>query len=380
MLSTTNGQPVATYDFDLHGIVGIRLLNATQRDSAAVAAQLGPIKATLQRTPDITIRFVDHLPLTSTIRYLGVEEAAYTDDAFLVLRGKHKVRVMVQIPFARIGERCEIICERGAPAVPLLIPILNLTALNKGVLPLHAAAFRYNGQGVLVTGWSKGGKTETLLAFAANGAEYIGDEWVYISADGKQMSGIPEPVRVWDWHLDTLPHYWTKLKQGERARLRTLQWMVGTLEQVGGNGLGKRVAPVKLMKRMTPLLKQQLHVNLPPHKLFGQKIHTGVSSLDKLFFVGSHEAPEVTVQPVDPQLVAKRMVFSLQEERSDLMAYYYMFRFAFPDQSNPLIEGAEERQRHLLTRLLAGKDAYELYHPYPMALPQLFDAISPLLF
>lgn len=379
MHSTTNGQPVAAYDFDLHGIVGIRLLNATARDIAAVTAQLGPIKATLQRPPDITIRFVDHLPINSTIRYLGVEEAAYTDDAFLVLRGKHKARVLVQIPFARIGEPCEIVCERGAPAVPLLIPILNLTALNKGVLPLHAAAFRYNGQGVLVTGWSKGGKTETLLAFAANGAEYIGDEWVYISADGKQMSGIPEPVRVWDWHFDTLPHYWTKLKQGERARLRSLQWMVGTLEQVGSNGVSKRVAPVKLMKRMTPLLKQQLHVNLSPHKLFGQKIHTGVSTLDKIFFVGSHEAPEVTVQPVDPQLVAKRMVFSLQEERSDLMAYYYMFRFAFPDQCNPLIEQAEERQRHLLTRLLAGKDAYELYHPYPMALPDLFHAISPLL-
>lgn len=377
MLSTTNGHPVAQHDYDLHGIVGIRLLNATSHDIAAVTRQLGPIEAPLQRPPDITIRFVDQLPINATLHYLGVEDAAYTNEAFFVRRGKHKTRVMVQIPFAQVGDTCEIVCERGAPAVPLLIPILNLTALNKGVLPLHAAAFRYNGLGVLVTGWSKGGKTETLLAFAANGAEYIGDEWVYISPDGQRMSGIPEPVRVWDWHLDTMPQYWTRLKQSERARLRTLKWMVNTIEQF--DGAGKQVAPVKVMQRMAPLLKQQLHVNLPPQKLFGQKISTGVSSLDKLFFVGSHASPAVTVQPVDPQVIAQRMVFSLQEERSDFMSYYYKFRFAFPAASNPVIEQAEERQRHLLTQLLAGKDAYELYHPYPVALPLLFDAVKPLL-
>ncbi|MBX3011395.1 MAG: hypothetical protein KF832_07795 [Caldilineaceae bacterium] len=369
----------SAFDFDLHGIVGIRLLHANAQDRAAVARQLGPIQMPLQRTPDIIIRFVDRLPLASPLHYLGVNEAAFTQDAFFVLRGKHKAQVMVQIPFATIGQPCEILCEHGAPAVPLLIPILNLTALNKGVLPLHAAAFRYNGLGVLVTGWSKGGKTESLLAFAANGAEYIGDEWVYISHDGQHMSGIPEPVRVWDWHLETLPHYRTRLKSSERTRLRTLKFMINALEQVDGKGAGRQVAPLKLMQRMTPLLKQQLHVNLAPQKLFGQKIHSGVSQLDKLFFVGSHAASAVTVRPVDPQVIAQRMVFSLQEERMDLQSYYHMFRFAFPAERNELIEAAEERQRALLLQLLAGKEAYELYHPYPVALPRLFEAMSPLL-
>jgi len=379
MSSITNSQAVASHDYDLHGIVGIRLLNATAQDIAAVTRQVGPIAKPLQREPDITIRFVDQLPLSSQLHYLGVNDTAYTDDAFFVLRGKHKARVMVQIPFAQIGESCEIVCERGAPAVPLLIPILNLTALNKGVLPLHAAAFRYNDVGVLVTGWSKGGKTETLLAFAANGAEYIGDEWVYISPDGQRMWGIPEPVRVWDWHLADLPQYWKRIKRSERTRLHTIKFMVNTLEKLDNNGTTSKAAPVKLMNRMTPLLKQQLHVNLAPQKLFGQKISVGASSLDKLFFVGSHEGPEVTVQPVDPQLVAQRMVFSLQEERADFMSYYYKFRFAFPNAHNPVVEQAEERQRALLMQLLAGKDAYELYHPYPVSIPLLFDAVSPLL-
>src|SRR5918997_82180 len=118
--------PAGHADFDLHGIVGIRLVGASPGDERAVADQLGPIRTPgLDREPDIVIRFV------------------------------------------------------------------NLTALAKGALPLHAAAFTYRGTGVVVTGWAKGGKTETLLGFMAAGAEYVGDEWVYLDANGRHVHGIP---------------------------------------------------------------------------------------------------------------------------------------------------------------------------------------------
>jgi hypothetical protein len=104
-----------------------------------------------------------------------VDDAGFTQDAFLILRSKHKTPAKVQIPMDQIGLQCEIVCERGLSAVPLLIPIINLTALHKGCLPLHAAGFVYNDVGALIAGWSKGGKTEALLAFMAQGARYVGD-------------------------------------------------------------------------------------------------------------------------------------------------------------------------------------------------------------
>jgi hypothetical protein len=85
------------------------------------------------------------------------------------------------------------------------------------------------------------------------------------------------------------------------------------------------------------------------------------------------------VQPIDPQEIARRMVFSLQYERRELMSYYMMYRFAFPEARNALIEQAEELQRAMLTRALAGKDAYAVHHPYPVPIPALFDTIGPLL-
>ncbi|MCB9149064.1 MAG: hypothetical protein H6641_09910 [Caldilineaceae bacterium] len=362
--------------FDLHGIVGIRLLNADAKDAAAVNRQLGPIRGQLDRDPDITIRFVDILPTTSRLRYLGVNEAAFTDDAFLILKGKHKAYVKVQIPFDQVGGPCEILCERGAPAVPLLIPIINLTALAKGILPLHAAAFRYNETGVLVTGWSKGGKTETLLAFASRGAQYVGDEWIYITPDGKRMHGIPEPVRLWDWHLKSLPEYWPQLSTSERVRLRTLRLMLSGVDKMAN---AKSGAPARFMQRVQPLLKSQQHVNLPPQTLFNQMPEQLSCTLDKVLFVASHEAPDITVQPVDPQVIAQRMVFSLEEERMDFLSYYHKFRFAFPDRPNRLLEQTENIQRTLLSRMLADKEAYEVYHPYPFEIPALYDAVSAVI-
>ena len=377
-MTNTNGvNPHSTADFDLHGIAGIRLIDAAPGDVEAVTRQLGPIRAQLSQEPDLVIRFVDRLPLSSSIRYLGVDDAGFTDDAFLVLRSKHKVRAKVQIPLAQVGvQPCEIVCERGLPAVPLLIPILNLIALSKGVLPMHASAFRYQGQGILATGWSKGGKTETLLAFMAKGAEYVGDEWVYVSRNGRRMYGIPEPIRVWDWHLHDLPQTRARIGRKEQMRLRMLKFMAHSIETAAVPQIGN---PAKYMRRLTPLIKQQLHVDVAPQKLFDQKVGPLAADLDKVLFVASHDSPEVTVEPIDPQEVARRMVFSLQAERLDFMAYYLKFRFAFPEARNELIEQAEERQRDLLVHMLAGVDTYALYHPYPVSIPSLYDAVLPYL-
>jgi hypothetical protein len=132
--------PSTAVDYDLHGLAGVRLIDATPRDRAVVDAQLGPIAAPLAREPDITIRFVDRIPLSGPMRLLGVDDVGYTDDTFLVLRARHKTRARVAIPFDKVGCACEIVCERGLPAVPLLISILNLTVLAKGGLPMHASA------------------------------------------------------------------------------------------------------------------------------------------------------------------------------------------------------------------------------------------------
>ncbi len=365
-------------DFDLHGIVRIRLVDATLRDADAVRRQLGPIEAPFEGEPDIVIRFVDELSSSPRMRYLDFGDVAFTDDAFYILRGKHKSRTKVKIPFQDIGKQCEIVCEHGLTAVPHLIDIINTTALGNGFLPIHASAFNYGDVGILVTGWAKGGKTETLLAFMTNGAEYVGDEWVYLSPDGERMAGIPVPIRVWDWHLDDLPVYRKMLDRRDRRRLRILRALVRATEKGFNISKSRKGFLSKLMIRITPLLKRQMFVNWRPEKLFETSAVSMKGSPDKVFFVGSHVSSDVIVTPMDPLDVAKRVYFSMQGERDDFVAIYQRYRFAFPDQPNELIENAEQLQHEYLMQALSGKEAYSVFHPYPAPIPELFEAISPL--
>jgi hypothetical protein len=340
-----------------------------------VARQLGPLRRRLGREPDLVIRFVDRIELASPLRHLGVDEAGFTPDAFLVLRSRHGAKARVKIPFEHVGGRCEIVCESGLPAVPLLIPVINLTALARGVAPLHASAFLHRGAGVLVTGWSKGGKTEALLAFTARGAEYLGDEWIYLDPDAGRMHGIPQPIRLWDWHLRQSPQYRRRIRPSDRTRLAALR-----VARALGRSLtaGARSTPGRVLERVQAIVQRQTYVDVDPGRLFG---HGGALAgpIGRVFLLVSSESPGIKVEPVDPMEVADRMVYSVRYELAPFLSYYCMFRFAFPEASNDRIDDVEHRLRALLRRGLAGRPAHAVYHPYPLSLAALFDAMDPLI-
>ena len=126
-------------DYDIHGLVGIRLLNPSASDADAVQRQLGPPQASLDREPDIVVRFEKNLS-TARIRYVEVNESGVTEDGFFVLQSGRRP-AKVRIAFEQIGEHCEIVCESGLESVPLLTEIINLTVLKQKCVPLHASAF-----------------------------------------------------------------------------------------------------------------------------------------------------------------------------------------------------------------------------------------------
>jgi hypothetical protein len=353
-------------DYNLHGLAGVRLIDAAPGDVAAVDRQLGPIRGELDREPDLIIRFVDHLELRGPVTLLGLHEAGFTDDAFLILRSKHKSPARVQLPLERIGTPgAEITCERGLPAIPLLVACLNLTVLGRGALPLHAAAFRHRERGAVVTGWSKGGKTEALLAFMAHGAEYVGDEWIYIEPDGSTVHGIPEPIRIWDWNLRQLPDVQARVDRADRLRLRALE--TGTTLARGRRG-----------RRIGALVERQRHVDIAPEQIFERGAVRLSTSFDRLFLVASREDPATIAREVAPDEVARRMAASLEYEREPLRVAYGQFRFAFPDRRNTLLETAAERELDLLQQVFAGKPAFAIDHPYPVDLAALYRAMEPL--
>ncbi len=367
-----------TVDFDLHGLARIRLVDATAKDISTVARQVGPIQAPVAGDADITIRFVDDVPVNGTLRIVGLDQGGYTDDSFLVLRSKHKAQGRVRVPLDEIGGRFEVLCERGAAAVPQLIPILNLTVLARGALPLHASAFVIDGIGVAACGWSKGGKTETLLSFMRQGAQYVGDEWVYVTADGKWLHGIPEPIRLWDWHLSQIPEYRGHVSRKDRMKLSTIGAVASVHRGLPRNAR-RRVPGVHAFDRVMTLLEGQRHVDPPAEQLFGRDRWVEKAPFDRLVFLGNAKVDGIRVEPVDPLDVAERMTFSHVHHRLGFLDYYWQYRFAFPDRPNWIVDEIETIERELLRTVFAGKTAFEVLHSHPVDIPDLFDAIRPHL-
>ena len=365
-------------DFDVHGVVGVRLLAAGAAEIAAVERQLGPIQGTLEREPDIVIRFAAELEMGESPRFVGLD-ALFDEAALYLLRGKHKTRVRVAIPFDAVGGRCEIRAERGLAAIPLLVAIVNATALARGVLPLHASAFEYRGVGVLTTGWSKGGKTESLLGFMERGARYIGDEWVHLADEGRHMYGLREPVRVWSWHLGDLPRIRARLRRSDRLRIGAMAAAAEQLGRLAGRATGRGSPLSRAAARLEPLVRQQSGLDRAPAALFGSAALAGSGRPDVVLLVGSHDAPDIRVTRIDPGEVARRMLHSLETEREPFLACYRRFRFAFPDRASESVERAAETQRELLQKMLEGKPTWSVDHPYPVSIDALCDAIEPIL-
>jgi len=366
--------PAGSVDFDLHGIVGIRVLDARPADVATLTRQLGPLAAPLAGEPDITVRFVDELPEPRRLTYAGLDAAAAGDD-FYVLSGKDGRAARTLLPVADVGGRCDVVCERRAGHVPHLLALINLTALTKGVLPLHASAFTYRGAGVLVTGWAKGGKTETLLAFAARGAHYVGDEWVYLTPDGG-MHGVPEPIRLWHWHVDQLPELRTTLPAATRARLGLLPSAASSATALGNRLPGTAGS---VLRRAAPVLRRQAHVQVPPAQLFGADAVALHGHVDHVVLVASHDRDDVTIEPVTGASVADRMLASLEDERAPFLQLYRQFRFLFPGSRAAVVTDAVATERRLLHRLLDDRPAHLLRHPYPVLLDSLVPPIEGLL-
>lgn len=372
-------------EFDLHGIVGIRMENASLQDVHTVSGQLGLSPQPLRRPADIVLQMQPKNWCPSPMRLLGRDDAGFDEHGFYLLRGKHKSKCCLRIPLEHLGRPLEagpltLDCQSGVTAVPMLVAIVNATAVARGFLPLHAAAFRFEGQGVLVTGWSKGGKTESLLGFMQRGAEYVGDEWVYLAHDGQQMWGIPEPITVWDWHLQQLPEM--RRRTGWKRRVRLAGWKFLDRSLDHARQLGERLGPPSLARsipRIQPLIQKQLHVNLPPKTAFGQAFHRGPLRPETLFFVMNHDSPHTLVAKMNACEIAQRMTHSLVEERMDLLSLYQQYRFAFPEKRNPWLERWEETQRQLLLRTLASLQTWSVAHPYPVNIHAMTEAMVQVL-
>ena len=364
-------------DYDLYGIVGIRLINPSECDIKNLSKLYASFRSELKREPDITIEYKKNWQL-GDIFYLGLDEAGFNDDGFYIL-SSGRSPLKIKIPFEQIGNKCELVCEQGIGGIPLLNHIINLTFLKKKYLPIHASAFLYNDVGALVIGWSKGGKSEALFSFIKNGAEFVGDETVIISPDGKKMFGIPVPVSIWEWQFSEIQELMPPLSMQKKILFKGVH-LIDRVHRVSSKSVLKNNSITKMMRDALPALRRQLNIRINPEVIFEGKVHWAQVNMDRLVIIMSHNKDDITLDKCNTSEIADRMITSNLYELDSFNNYYSLFKFAFPGVKNDFLENVDMFYNELLPNAISGIESYKVLHPYPVSYDKLYNVMKPIFY
>lgn len=354
------------------GVVHVRASEAGPADIAGLERQLGRERPPADSRPDITVRFVHRLPRQG-LQHVEVGRSAFTSEGYMVRAAGRGG--WCRVPFADAGAPCEFVCERGVRSVPLLSAFIRLAALARGFLPFHASGFEWQGRGVLVAGWSHGGKTSALLSFAANGARYVGDDLVLIAHDGSAMRGLNVPIAVSEWHLSQLPYLQRTTPMRTRlwhAAVERVSRAAEAQDVRGGNGIASSLR----LRTVSRVARRSTKLVVPLQKLFPAGT-AACATPRTLFLMLSAQQDRVTVEPMPARGIADRMAHSLVAEALPLLEHYHAYRFADLGPHNDLLDNLTEREGALLRSALAGLDGFLVRHPYPAPFAGLFEAMQP---
>jgi hypothetical protein len=370
-------------DHNVQGLACVRFVDPSESVLHHIAGQLGVSSGEPCGDPDICVTFVDRFDDEESLRLLELNNMpfAYSKNHFYLLDDKG---YRTRLDFRQIGQRLDLVCERGITEIPLLTSLLSLTLIRKGHLMLHASAFSYRGKGILATGWQTGGKSEMLLAFMNAGAAYVSDDWTLVRHGDHKLCGLRSDVNIWNWQFEQLPLFRKRISSAAQRRLRLLATYRRVYKMLtGAPGKRKRnyESSGSMLRRLLAKIDREAartaRVSTSPGKLFQDQVTTGPVSLDVAFLANVVQDEPLNVVPVEPREVAERMLASQAYERRDLRDAYHKFRFAFPERAAGTLESLEAQELLLLTQSLGNRKTYEVTHPYPVSLADLYQVAEP---
>lgn len=374
-------------DYDIHGWLGLRLVNPSPSTAKLVARQMAPLApGTLDRRPDVSLKPLESEEGSSARLKLGDagdhQYCSFDDSGFYAQIGTGRARM----PFSSLGEANEIQYSSGTNMRSLINnyvrPILHLSLLDKGAIAVHSAAVQYNGSGILLAGWAESGKTEAMLALIEKGAQFVSDKWTILAEDGGTICNFPTPMTVRGWMVKYAPGIRGELRPLERLRVGIAASLSDIVQKTGRQPLMRRFRP--LTDLAAPFLSLAGSASVSPAQVLPVAAGVGgegglaapTAQFKKVFLLLTTKTDRIAVRPADPDTVARRLAYAALYERRAFFNLYTKFRYAFPDERVPLIEEAPERERTMLANALAGKDVHVVEMPFPFDPGKVYEAMA----
>jgi hypothetical protein len=362
------GQPPLFQEYNVHDVVSIRANGAFSSE----ASWLERFRSTLDGQADIHIA-IDDAVSDSPLRYIELNQYGYSESGFVMLtEGKNPKKI--RIPLEDVGTQFTIHYEPGTRTIPSLEGLVNLTAIAKGTLPLHAAAFCHNQKTILASGWPQGGKTSILLAFSLHGAQYISDDWTYLTPS-QHVLGLPLPMTLRAWQLEQIPRIKQRIGTRKHFRLRALKYLRSAAELIAQMNSPQSLtsASAKIVRR----LEKYENISVAPELVFAECSSAISRSVDMIFLPVSHDSPEIYIEEVSSERGLAHLHQIQMYEWAPILAAYQAYQAVVPEKHNHFLETLPNTLRDLIAARLRDIPIYRVYHPHPVNLDALFNMLLP---
>jgi len=360
----------------IHDFVNIDLIDPPNKLAHFMGEELGYFQidsgSSKQDNSDIVVRFVDELPIMGKREYISLY-AGYDDVSLFVMDGlQHKAT----IPFDSLEGNCKIICEKGFDPLNILLLLENLLrykfVLKEAVL-IHASAVSYHGQGIIFPAWANTGKTNLLLQFLKDGANYISDDFAIIREDGL-IYGYPRRLQLFDYNFSEFPQLAVTLDRS--ARLDFVKQKLSTK-------LLKKWTRIPLLTRLLKRVKRKsseaLHIRAPAKELFPDVEIDGSRRIDKIFFLVRAHSQIIEIERMAPEVLANKMVPCLSFERHYPYDYRLLYKFAYPMKENKLLDKVEQMEGDIISRAIKNSHIYCVRLPRSHSSLKLFRTVQQYL-
>ncbi|MEX1026677.1 MAG: hypothetical protein WD049_01530 [Candidatus Paceibacterota bacterium] len=354
----------------LHGQIHLTLTGASPYDVQAVMCASGAVRDSSEESPDVEVRFAGDTSTDVVWRHL--DDAYSADGRFALRHSLFPSPVEIQLPTAPGPAPFRITYPSIARRrFPWLRSMINGKCVAKGLLGVHATAFTFEGRGYLVCGWPRGGKTGMLLAYLLHDARYLAAEWAYVSDAGQTMHGVPESLRLRDWHLRQGGSQLQHVGMRERIRLGARQGAATGMSRISRaleTVLPRNGAPIR---KLAAAVDRHRYVDRSVADWLGQEIGPRAAPIHIIVLVGTHAGSDIRITRLNAETAKRRLTALQDEDWDDLTLAYRRWAYAMPDPSEWLAD-FERKRRHLLDQLIVGKTIYAVDHPQEVGLAELF--------
>jgi len=296
---------------------------------------------------DVLIRFVDHLNGDDE---LLIEPFARQGGGRFFYVDKYGNKAIVPLENMATSKPLEILVEKTVLPSLFYEVIIRMTIrhllLQKGITFVHASGISIEGQGIIFPAWGGTGKTNIVIQFLQDGADYLGDDLVLVSSDDK-IYAFPESITMFDYNFKMFPEYKAQLGIKKKG-LFFLKIFMETLDDITCRLLGQGSLLRATISRMAMLSKSFTTVSMGYAKLASQSRVLSPVSLKKVVFLtrANIESPELVKE--SPSTLATRMAACLDFEHIFQARYIDAFSFGLPEKPVTVLRDAYKKEREIL--------------------------------